>query len=158
MNEPVGATAKQTRGELRRSEVVQAARHLVGIREQPPGSNDGPAVHRIQTATKAYRAPWCVSTVQYQDLQVLETTYAEDTANAYFYAQWAHDHGDTIPHPETGAAVIYHEGAGHAGRVVKLLGAGWFLAVEGNYADSVALVRRSVHVDQCTFILRREYR
>jgi hypothetical protein len=96
--------------------------------------------------------------VQAVDLHVIGSTYAEDTANAYFYAEYAHNHGDVIANPIPACAVVYHEGAGHIGRVVTILGKGLFLAVEGNYSDSVALVRRSIHIDPCTFILRKELR
>lgn len=141
-----------------RAEVVQFSRSLVGIHEDPPRSNSGEAVFRIQSSTGAYHAPWCVSTVQYEDLHVGLTTYAKGTAGAYFYAQWAHDHGDTVAHPVAGCAVIYHIGAGHAGRIVHVYADGTFDAVEGNEGDAVRLVRRNPHAIACTYVLRREYR
>ena len=138
--------------------VAKFARTLIGIHEVPPGSNDGPAVRQIQSATGAYRAPWCVSTVQYEDLHVLGHTYADDTANAYYYAQYGIDHGDTIPAAKIGAAVVYHIGAGHAGRVVAVHPDGTCDAVEGNEADAVQLVHRDPRQIKCTFVLRKEYR
>lgn len=37
----------------------------VGVKEDPPGSNDGPRVRQYQSATGAYRAPWCASFVSW---------------------------------------------------------------------------------------------
>ena len=119
------------------------------------GSNSGTAVHLIQSATHAYNAPWCVSTVQYIWLKVLGSTWAEDTANAYFLAQYAEESKRTIPAPVPGCAVVYHIGAGHAGTVVALTGH-TFEAVEGNEADAVQLVSRDPRTIACTFILRPE--
>ncbi len=145
---------KPTPAQLRAA-IVKEARSLVGIREVPPGSNSGIDVHRIQSATHAYNAPWCVSTVQYIWLKVLGTTWAEDTANAYFLAEYAHESKRTIPAPVPGCAVVYHLGAGHAGTVVAVTGK-TFDAVEGNEADAVRVVTRDPRSLGCTFILRHE--
>lgn len=139
-----------------RAAVVKEARSLVGIREVPMGSNSGTDVHRIQSATHAYNAPWCVSTVQYIWLKVLGTTWAEDTANAYFLANFAKESGRVIAKPVPGCAVVYHIGAGHAGTVVDVQSPQSFHAVEGNEADAVRLVQRSTMALACTFILRPE--
>ena len=145
---------KQTPAELRAA-VVKEARSLVGIREVPMGSNSGTAVHLIQSATHAYNAPWCDSTVQYIWLKVLGSTWAEDTANAYFLANYARESGRVIAEPVPGCAVVYHIGAGHAGTVVALTGH-TFEAVEGNEADAVRLMSRDPRTIGCTFILRPE--
>ena len=120
------------------------------------GSNSGTDVHRIQSATHAYNAPWCVSTVQYIWLKVLGSTWAEDTAGAYFLADYAEKSKRVIPSPVAGCAVVYHIGQGHAGTVVEVLDAHTFHAVEGNEADAVReVIRDSRHIG-CTFILRPE--
>lgn len=139
-----------------RAAIVKEARSLVGIREVPMGSNSGTDVHRIQSATHAYNAPWCVSTVQYIWQKVLGTTWAEDTANAYFLASFARESGRVIPKPIAGCAVVYHIGAGHAGTVVGLAGDTHFSAVEGNEADAVREIVRDPRAVACTFILRPE--
>lgn len=141
-----------------RAEVCAFSRTLVGIHEIPAHSNSGPAVHRIQTSTGAYNLPWCVSTVQYEDLHVGLAAYAERTAGAYFYAEYAREHGDVVAHPVAGCAVVYHLGAGHAGRVVHVYPDGTFDAVEGNEGDAVRLVHRNPRQIACTYVLRREYR
>ena len=139
-----------------RAAIVKEARSLVGIREVPMGSNSGTDVHRIQSATHAYNAPWCVSTVQYIWLKVLGSTWAEDTANAYFLASYAKESGRVVEKPVPGCAVVYRIGAGHAGTVVELAGGGTFQAVEGNEADAVREVLRDPRYLACTFILRPE--
>lgn len=138
--------------------VAKFARSLVGIHETPAHSNDGPGVHTIQSVTGAYRAPWCVSTVQFIVRHVLGFTIADRTANAYYLAAYAEKHGWTIPKPVVGAAVVYHLGAGHAGTVVQVNRGGAFLAVEGNEGDAVRLVERDPRGVKCTFILHPELR
>lgn len=120
------------------------------------GSNSGTAVHLIQSATHAYNAPWCVSTVQYIWLKVLGSTWAEDTAGAYFLANYARESKRTVGAPMAGCAVVYHIGAGHAGTVTEVLDAHRFKAVEGNEADAVREVVRDSRAIACTFILRPE--
>lgn len=143
----------------RRAAVVAEAHALLGIHEIPPHSNFGPDVHRLQSATGAYGAPWCVSTIQYIWRQVLGSTWASATANAYRLAEYAHTHGAVIPRPVAGCAVVYHVGAGHAGTVVNAAKVGSiFAAVEGNEADAVRQVTRDSQHIPCTFILRPELR
>jgi len=150
--------AALSRGAKRRAAVVTYSRTLVGIREVPPHSNDGPAVHRIQSATGAYRAPWCVSTVQYEDLHVLGSTYANRTAGVYYYLDYARRHGHLVAKPLPGDVVAYIIGAGHMGRVVNVHKDGTFDAVEGNHADGCYLVPRNPRYLTCRFIRRPEYR
>lgn len=139
-----------------RSKIVQFAHGLLGVHEIPAGSNTGPMVHKIQSSTGAYNAPWCVSTRQYIDETVLGSTYANDTANVYAYADYAEKHDDVFPHPIIGCAVAYHIGAGHMGTVVELNHNGTFWAIEGNEADAVRRVLRDPNHIKCTFILRKE--
>jgi hypothetical protein len=126
----------------------------------PPGShsNDGPAVHKIQSSTGAYRAPWCVSTVQYEDLHVLGSTYANRTAGVYQYLEYAQHHGHVVTKPLPGDVVAYLIGNGHMGRIVAVHSDGTFLAVEGNHADMCAIVPRNPRHVACRFIRRPEYR
>jgi hypothetical protein len=132
--------------------IVAEAHSLLGIHEVPDGSNDGPGVHTIQTATGAYRAPWCVSTVQYIAKQVTGATIADDTANVYYLADYGARHGWVVPHPVVGGPVCYHIGQGHAGTVVQVLADGSFYAVEGNEGNAVRLMLRSPRQLTCTFL------
>lgn len=153
-------SSKVSIGARRRAAVVAFSHTLVGIREMPPGShsNDGPDVHRIQSSTGAYRQPWCVSTVQYEDVHVLGTTYANKTASVYMYLGFAQHHGHVVAKPFAGDAVAYLVGAGHMGRVVQVMADGSFYAVEGNEADAVRIMHRNPRTIPCRFIRRPEYR
>ncbi len=133
--------------------VVNAARALLGIHEVPDGSNSGPGVRMIQSATKAYGEPWCVSTVQYVWREVFGHTLADDTANAYYLADWALKHAIVIPVPVVGCPVVYHIGDGHAGIVCAVGNANQFHAVEGNEQNAVRWVARNPAAIRCTFIL-----
>lgn len=145
-------------GNEKRDAILREAMSLVGIHEVPMGSNSGPAVHEIQTSTRAFGAPWCVSTVQYIWVKVLGSWWAEDTANAYFLADYAEKNGATVPGPVAGCAVVYHMGDGHAGTVVKRNLDGTFWAVEGNWGDQVVHILRNPREIPCTFVLRPELR
>lgn len=149
---------KKDPGAVKRAALVQFMRGLVGIREIPDGSNDGPQVHEIQTATRAFRAPWCVSTGQYGWLHVLGSTWADDSANAYYVADYARRHGCVIHKPVAGCGVVYHIGQGHYGTVVTVHPDGTFDAVEGNEGNAVKIMPRNPRAIPCTFVLRPELR
>jgi hypothetical protein len=157
---PVSGNKPQpvSRGAKRRAAVVAYSRTLVGIREVPAHSNDGPAVHRIQSSTGAYRLPWCVSTVQYEDKHVLGSTWADRTAGVYYYLEYARRHGCLVAKPLPGDVVAYIIGNGHMGRVVTVHKDGTFDAVEGNHTDGCYLVPRNPRYVPCRFIRRPEYR
>jgi len=145
-------------GHDKRDAVVAEAMKLVGIHEEPMGSNAGAAVHKIQSATGAYNEPWCVSTVQFIWKTVLGSTWAKDTANAYFLESYAQTNKATVGHPVAGGAVVYHLGDGHAGTVVKTNSNGTFWAVEGNWGDAVVHILRDPRAIPCTFVLRPDLR
>lgn len=147
---------KPLTGHQKRDKVIREAISLVGIHEVPSGSNNGESVHRLQSSTGAYNAPWCVSTVQYIWKQALGSTWANNTAGAYFLEAFAREHKRTIPKPVPGCAVVYRMGDGHAGTVVKVYRDGTFDAVEGNWGDAVVRIHRNPRTIPCTFIMRQE--
>ena len=132
--------------------IVAEAHSLLGIHEVPDGSNSGPAVHRIQSATGAYGAPWCVSTVQYIVKQVTGHTIADGTAGVYYLISYGQAHGWQKPRPVVGGPVCYRIGQGHAGTVVQVLEDGSFYAVEGNEANAVRLMHRDPRTISCVFL------
>lgn len=158
VKKPVKPKPPVSKGAQRRADLVAFMRTLVGIHEIPDGSNAGPQVHMIQTATGAYNAPWCVSTGQYGWKKVLGTTWADDSANAYYVADYAQKHGCVIPKPIPGCGVVYHIGAGHYGTVITVHPDGTFDAVEGNEGNAVRMVPRDPRTLRCTFVLRPELR
>jgi len=132
--------------------IIAEAHSLLGIHEVPMGSNDGPGVHILQTSTGAFKAPWCVSTVQYIIQKVTGHTIADDTANVYYLADYGARHGWVKPHAVLAGPVCYHIGQGHAGTIVQVLTDGSFYAVEGNEADAVRLMHRDPRTLHCTFL------
>lgn len=133
--------------------VIREAHSLLGIHEIPDGANDGAQVHEIQSSTGAYKAPWCVSFVQYVYKKCFSVTLADATANAYFLADFASKAGWTVPRPVSGGAVVYHIGAGHAGIVEQVHADGTFDAIEGNEGNAVQLMHRDPKAIRCTFIV-----
>lgn len=134
------------------SRIVAEAHSLLGIHEIPAHSNSGLDVHRIQSATGAYNAPWCVSTVQYIVKQVTGTTIADRTAGVYYLADYGARHGWVVSSPVVGGPVCYRIGAGHAGTVVQVLDQHRFYAIEGNEADAVRLMLRDSRQLSCVFL------
>jgi hypothetical protein len=132
--------------------IIHEAQALLGVHEIPAHSNDGPAVHTIQSSTGAYRAPWCVSTVQFIVKTVVGHTIADDTANVYYLAEYGARHGWVQPRPVLAGPVCYRIGAGHAGTIVQVLDQHRFYAVEGNEGDAVRLMLRDSRQLPCVFL------
>jgi hypothetical protein len=132
--------------------IIAEAHELLGIHEIPAHSNLGPDVHRIQSATGAYGAPWCVSTVQFIVKQVVGHTIADGTAGVYYLADYGARHGWVEPRPVLAGPVCYRIGFGHAGTVVQVLDSHRFYAVEGNEMDAVRLVLRDSRRLSCVFL------
>jgi len=141
--------------------VVKAAKSLLGIHEDPDGSNantNDPRLHDIQSTTGAYGAPWCVSTGQKIAKVVYGHTMFDASANAYYCASYSDKHGLTVPRPFAGGFVVYHIGQGHFGTVVSVHEDGTFDAIEGNEGNAVRLVHRDPKAIRCTFIVPKELR
>lgn len=149
---PAPKPAPATKHPTTAARIIAEAHALLGIHEIPAGSNEGPDVHRIQSSTGAYGAPWCVSTVQYIVKTVTGHTIADDTANVYYLADFGARAGWVRPNAVLAGPVCYHVGAGHAGTVVSVLADGSFYAVEGNEADAVRLMHRDPRAIRCTFL------
>lgn len=123
--------------------VIAEAQKLLGIHEVPWGSNDGPAVRMIQSATGAYRAPWCVSTVQYifkkariGSPRAWSRSIGDNTAGAFYLASWARQHGWLRAVPRPAFIVVFLDRLGHAGTVESVSRNG-FTSIEGNASNSV---------------------
>lgn len=141
-------TAKPSTAE----KIVKEAHALLGVHEIPDGSNNGPAVHQIQTVTKAYGEPWCVSFVQYVVHFVTGSSIANDTASVYYLIDYAAKSGWVEERPVVAGPVCYRIGQGHCGIVVQVLADGSFYAIEGNEANAVRLMHRDPHMLSCVFL------
>lgn len=129
---------------------VRIAAGELGVREQPAGSNDGTRVRDFQSATGAYRAPWCASFSAWVALKggfpkahlprpaawvPAWEAAARDPNNPYLSVV-------SRAHARAGDRVIYDwdgDQGDHIGIVTRNLGpAKGFIAVEGNAGDAVA--------------------
>lgn len=115
------------------------------------GSNDGYWVRRFQSATGAYRAPWCMSFLQYVIRNVLGYTIADGTAGVFYCVGWARKHGLLKPVAEPGLLVAFLWGAGHIG-IVESVNGDSMTTIEGNAANSVLRRTRPARGDYA-FIL-----
>lgn len=125
-------------------QLVVEAKKYIGIREDPMGTNSGYWVRRFQSATGAFRAPWCVSFLQYVSKQVLGYTIADDTAGVFYLVNWARKHGFLRAVPSPGDYIAFLWGAGHIGIVSKVTSE-YIETIEGNAANQVLVRRRPVH-------------
>lgn len=130
--------------------MVAIARSQVGVTEQPPGSNDAPAIAQYRTATTGALAgaPWCAyfaSWVARQAGVPLGDAGQGFGAVADIWS-WAQQNGRAVPNgpgvvPEPGDLIVF--GDQHVGIVDRVLPNGDIETIEGNYNNSVSLVVRS---------------
>lgn len=124
--------------------LVVEARKYIGLHEEPWGSNDGYWVRKFQSATGAYRAPWCVSFLQFCIKTRLGYTIADDTAGVFYLVNWARRNGCLRAVAQPGDLVAFLWGAGHIG-IVESVRADYIGTIEGNSSNQVRERRRPVH-------------
>jgi hypothetical protein len=129
--------------------IVQIAQSQVGVTEQPPGSNDSPAIatYRSATAGAIAGAPWCAYFASWVARQA-GTPLGVDGQG--FGAvrdiwSWAQDTGRAVPNgpgvvPAPGDLIVF--GDHHVGIVDQVLPNGDIETIEGNYDNNVAQVIR----------------
>jgi hypothetical protein len=123
--------------------MLNAVREEVGVREQPPGSNDSPRIAQYRKATAgAGVGPWCAYFVSWaareagvpigdsgQGFGLVDDVYA-----------WAQKTGKAIPagdgaKPQPGDLIVWDE---HIGIVESVDADGTIHTIEGNSSDQVA--------------------
>lgn len=123
--------------------VISLARDELGVHETPDGSNDGIRVRVYQAVTGAFRAPWCISFLQYVFKQARvgspkawNGAIADNTAGAFYVATWARAHGwlRALPHPAF--IVIFLDRLGHGAIVTHVTTTG-FYEIGGNESNAV---------------------
>jgi hypothetical protein len=128
--------------------VLAAAASQVGQGEQPPGSNDGPALaaYRGAVAGSAVGQPWCATFASWCAAQagVPVGDNGSGSASVAAIADWASRSGRLLPAtstPSAGDLILF---GGHHIGVVESVGAdGSLTTVEGNYRNAVSRVQRS---------------
>jgi hypothetical protein len=127
-------------------QIVRVAESQIGQTEQPPGSNESPAIagYRTATAGAVPGAPWCAYFASWATRQAGEPLGAngEGLGSAAQIASWAQSTGRAIPNgpgvtPQPGDLIVF--GDEHVGIVKEVLPNGDIQTIEGNYENKVAL-------------------
>jgi hypothetical protein len=127
------------------SEIVAVAEGQLGQTEQPPGSNESPAIAQYRTATAGAipGAPWCAYFASWVARQAGEPI-GEDGQGAGAVSEvwsWAQSTGRAIVNgpgvvPKPGDLIVF--GDEHVGIVRDVLANGQIQTIEGNYENKVA--------------------
>jgi hypothetical protein len=130
-------------------QIVAAAETQIGQTEQPPGSNESPAIaaYRSATAGAVPGAPWCAYFASWAARQAGEPLGAqgEGLGSVAQIWSWAQQTGRAIPNgpgvvPRPGDLIVF--GDEHVGIVRGVLPSGQIQTIEGNYENKVALNER----------------
>ena len=144
------ASAQGVGGESPGARMVAVAESQLGQTEQPPGSNESPAIaqYRSATAGAIQGAPWCAYFASWVARQAGEPI-GEGGQGAGAVSDvwsWAQSAGRAIPNgpgvvPAPGDLIVF--GDEHVGIVRDVLPNGQIQTIEGNYENKVAANVRS---------------
>ena len=130
--------------------VLAAAESQVGQSEQPPGSNESPAIAEYRSATAGAEpgAPWCAYFASWAARQAGEPIGegGQGLGSVSEIWSWAQSTGRAIQNgpgvePQPGDLIVF--GDQHVGIVREVLPDGRIATVEGNYDNRVAANVRS---------------
>lgn len=131
------------------SRMVAAAESQIGQAEQPPGSNESPAIaeYRAATAGAAPGEPWCAYFASWAARQAGTPLgpQGEGLGSVSAIWSWAQSAGRAVPNgpgvvPKPGDLIVF--GGEHVGIVKGVLPDGSIQTVEGNYENKVSLNAR----------------
>jgi hypothetical protein len=126
-------------------QIVRIAESQLGQTEQPPGSNESPAIAGYRTATAGAipGAPWCAYFASWAARQAGEPlgSGGEGLGSVAQVWSWAQSTGRAIPNgpgvtPQPGDLIVF--GDEHVGIVREVLPNGDIATIEGNYENKVA--------------------
>jgi hypothetical protein len=126
-------------------QIVSIAETQVGQTEQPPGSNESPAIAGYRTATVGAipGAPWCAYFASWVARQAGEPlgSQGQGLGAVSEIWSWAQSTGRAIPNgpgvvPQPGDLIVF--GDEHVGIVRRVLPDGNIETIEGNYENKVA--------------------
>jgi hypothetical protein len=129
--------------------MVQIAESQVGQSEQPPGSNDGPAVAGYRGAVAGSQAgePWCAYFASWVAQQAGRPLGPSGQGFGYVgdIWSWAQQTGRAVANgpgvtPSPGDLILF--GDHHVGIVEQVLPNGSIQTIEGNYSNQVSRVVR----------------
>jgi hypothetical protein len=130
--------------------IVAIAESQLGQAEQPPGSNESPAIAQYRSATAGAipGAPWCAYFASWVARQVGEPLgeAGQGLGAVSEIWSWAQGAGRALPNgpgvtPKPGDLIVF--GDEHVGIVRGVLPDGRIETIEGNYEDKVAANVRS---------------
>lgn len=128
------------------SRLLAAAESQIGQSEQPPGSNESPAIaeYRAATAGAAPGEPWCAYFASWAARQAGAPLgpQGEGLGSVSAIWSWAQSAGRAVPNgpgivPKPGDLILF--GGEHVGIVKGVLPDGSIQTVEGNYENKVSL-------------------
>lgn len=128
------------------SRIVAAAESQIGQAEQPPGSNESPAIaeYRSAAAGAAPGEPWCAYFASWAARQAGTPLgpQGEGLGSVSAIWSWAQSAGRAVPNgpgvvPKPGDLIVF--GGEHVGIVKGVLSDGSIQTVEGNYENKVSL-------------------
>jgi hypothetical protein len=149
INEPGGVYDSSLPGAGAGLRALAAATSELGVREEPPGSNDGQRIagYRAAVVGSAPGVPWCAYFVSWAAAQA-GTPVGEEGQGYGAVEQvqaWADRTGRLLPPgtlPKPGDLILY--GSAHVG-IVESVGPGERMTtIEGNHQDAVQRVDRSL--------------
>jgi CHAP domain len=130
-------------------QILAAAESQIGQTEQPPGSNESPAIaqYRGATAGAVPGAPWCAYFASWATRQAGEPLGAQGEGLGSVSAiwSWAQSAGRAVANgpgvtPKPGDLIVF--GGEHVGIVRGVLPNGNIQTIEGNYENKVSLNER----------------
>jgi hypothetical protein len=144
------ASAQGVGGESPGARIVAIAESQLGQTEQPPGSNESPAIAQYRSATAGAipGAPWCSYFASWVARQAGEPIGegGQGVGAVSEVWSWAQSSGRAIPNgpgvvPQPGDLIVF--GDEHVGIVRDVLPNGQIQTIEGNYENKVAANVRS---------------
>jgi hypothetical protein len=144
-----GSTSPASGGGLG-GRIVAVAESQLGQSEQPPGSNESPAIaeYRGASAGAVPGAPWCAYFASWAARQAGEPIGAagQGLGSVSDIWSWAQSSGRAVANgpgvvPKPGDLIVF--GGEHVGIVRGVLPSGQIATIEGNYEDKVAANVRS---------------
>lgn len=127
------------------SRALAAAQTQIGQAEQPPGSNDGPAISMYRSAVEgAYPgAPWCAYFVSWAAAQAGAPIgdRGQGLGSVAAITDWASRTGRLVSQPQPGDLILF--GTEHVGIVQSVNPDGSLTTVEGNASNAVSVEHHS---------------
>jgi cell wall-associated NlpC family hydrolase len=124
---------------------LAAAQTQIGQAEQPPGSNDGPAIAMYRSAVEgAYPgAPWCAYFVSWAAAQAGAPIgdRGQGLGSVAAITDWASRTGRLVSQPQPGDLILF--GTEHVGIVQSVNPDGTLTTVEGNASNAVSVEQHS---------------